>query len=163
MINAKGEEIVSCIYKDSDTEFNEYGLIIVENEEGKYGVINNKGEILVDFKYDNIEEFNEGMAPVKKDIYWGYIDVNGNEVINCQYIIAQEFSEGLAFVCKEYTSETKLAYYIDKNNKKVLDVSEYYIGTPFINGRAVVIKTTPAYEAGIIDIKGNVIGGNFEN
>ena len=163
VINSKGEEIVKCIYKDSDTEFNEHGLIIVENEDGKFGVINRKGEIVVDFKYDDIEDFNEGMAPVKKDIYWGYIDVKGNEIIDCQYIIAQEFSEGVAYVCKEHTNETKLAYYVDKNNKKILDVSEYYLGMPFVNGRAVVVKLAPAYEFGIIDIKGNVIGGNFEN
>ena len=163
VINSKGEEIVKCIYLDADTEFNEYGLIIVKNEEGKAGIINNKGDIVVDFKYDDIEEYSEGYAPVKKGIYWGYIDVNGNEVISCEYIIAQSFSDGLAFVCKEYTNETKVAYYIDKNNKKVLDVSEYYVGMPFVDGRAVVVKIMPVHEVGVIDKEGNVIVGNFEN
>ena len=45
--------------------------------------------------------FSEGLASVKKDDKWGYIDKTGKEVIPCQYSArGTDFKEGLCFVDK---------------------------------------------------------------
>lgn len=49
-------------------------------------------------QYEAFYKFNEGLAAVKKDGQWGYIDKAGNVVINYQFEDADEFSEGLAGV-----------------------------------------------------------------
>ena len=49
----------------------------------------------------NVGDFSEGLATVKKDGKWGYIDKSGNIVIDCIYDDAKSFSEGLAPVEKD--------------------------------------------------------------
>jgi len=48
--------------------------------------------------YDDARTFSEGLAAVRKDGKWGYIDVNGNTVIDFKYDVAHSFSEGKAIV-----------------------------------------------------------------
>ena len=48
--------------------------------------------------YDDALRFSEGLAAVKTDGLWGYIDTKGNTVIPEQFDIAFSFSEGLALV-----------------------------------------------------------------
>ena len=49
-------------------------------------------------RYDQLREFSEGMAAVRKGDKWGYINTKGEEVISCQYEQARGFSDGLAAV-----------------------------------------------------------------
>ena len=42
--------------------------------------------------------FSEGLANVKINGKWGYINTKGEEVIPCQYDAANPFSEGVAVV-----------------------------------------------------------------
>ncbi len=53
---------------------------------------------VVPCKYDDVEDFVEGLAAVKLDGKWGYIDTTGREVIPFKYDYAGDFSEGLAAV-----------------------------------------------------------------
>ena len=55
-----------------------------------------------------MDVFHEGLARVKKNGKYGYINKEGEEVIKCQYDDASNFHEGLAAVKK---NEKK--YYID--------------------------------------------------
>ncbi len=48
--------------------------------------------------YDDPLYFSEGLAAVKLDGKWGYIDQAGQEVVPCKYDDALYFSEGLAAV-----------------------------------------------------------------
>lgn len=48
--------------------------------------------------YDDIEFFRDGMAVVRKNGKYGYIDKNGKEVIECKYDFAEHFREELALV-----------------------------------------------------------------
>ena len=43
-------------------------------------------------------DFSEGLAAVKKDDLWGYIDASGKMVIPPRYHWAQEFEDGRAEV-----------------------------------------------------------------
>lgn len=51
--------------------------------------------------YDQVDAFSEGLAAVKKEEKWGYINIKGEEVIPCQFadnFPPGQFSEGLACV-----------------------------------------------------------------
>ena len=49
-------------------------------------------------RYEDAKPFTEGLAAIKENGKWGYIDTQGNTVIPCQYDLAFPFSEGLAIV-----------------------------------------------------------------
>lgn len=62
--------------------------------------------------------FHEGLAAIKKDYLYGYIDMNGNIVIPCLYREAMPFREGLAAV----RLNEKMGF-IDKTGKMVIPPS----------------------------------------
>jgi len=70
--------------------------------------------------YEDAQTFSEGLAAVKQNGKWGYIDQDGKTVIPFQYDLACAFSEGYAVVGK-YVGTTNYDRYqlgfIDKNNK----------------------------------------------
>ncbi|MGO5114119.1 WG repeat-containing protein [Candidatus Avoscillospira sp. LCP25S3_F1] len=55
---------------------------------------------LIEAQYEDAGQFNEGLAAVKADGKWGYIDETGETVIPFQYDKAYLFREGLALVGK---------------------------------------------------------------
>ncbi|MCL2125581.1 MAG: WG repeat-containing protein [Oscillospiraceae bacterium] len=55
-------------------------------------------EQLIAPQYDDARFYSEGLAPVKKDGKWGYIDMNNNIIIDFKYDVANPFSEGYAVV-----------------------------------------------------------------
>lgn len=60
--------------------------LFLSKKDGKYGFINSKDEVVVDYIYDDATEQNEyGYAAVKKDGKWGSIDTNGKVVIEPTY------------------------------------------------------------------------------
>lgn len=69
-------------------------------------------------KYDELGEYSEGMAPVRKGEKWGYIDTKGNELIPCKYDEASRFSEGVAAV-----SQNGKWGYINTNGETVIPIS----------------------------------------
>ena len=85
-------------------------------------------------QYDDADFFSEGLAPVKKDGKWGYIDKTGKEVVPCQYDNALGFSDGLAVVEKGGKCG-----YIDKTGKEVIPC-KYDVESDFSDGLAAVGK-----------------------
>ena len=62
-------------------------------------------------KYEDASPFYEGLAAVKQNGKWGYIDETGKTVISCQYDLALRFSEGKAVVADLITEgEGEYAY-----------------------------------------------------
>ena len=55
------------------------------NADGKYGVVNSKGQVIVPFEYDYISSYNQGLAIVAKNKKKGLVDVNGKMVIPVMY------------------------------------------------------------------------------
>ena len=60
-----------------------------------YTLCSNKTKYVL---YNQILSFSEGLATVKLDGKYGFINTKGKEVIPCKYDYAGEFSEGLAKV-----------------------------------------------------------------
>lgn len=104
------------------SNLNDNGLIICETMEGKVGVINTEGNIVVEFDYDYIGEFSEGFAVVSKDGKYGYIDSNGNIAFELGYDMCQPFENGTAFVNKDD------AWMLIDNNGNSVDNIKYKYG-----------------------------------
>jgi len=80
--------------------FNEKRAKVRFNKEQE-GFINIYGQVITKKRYEVIthdSQFKEGLAVVRYEKKYGYIDLNGNEVITPQYKEATNFSEGLALV-----------------------------------------------------------------
>lgn len=101
------------------------GLAPVKYMNGKWGCINKDNEIIIEPKYDMINEFSEGIA-----IYYdsntnkyGGMDLNGNIVISPQYIWVEDIKNGLAVVIlpnKKYGM-------IDKNDHWFIEPKYRYL------------------------------------
>lgn len=75
----------------------ENGIGILRNSNsGKWGLIDGKGKIVVNYKYNYISSFSEGLAGFLKDGKHGFIDKNGNEVIKAQFDRVGDFRFGRA-------------------------------------------------------------------
>lgn len=91
-------------------------------------------------KYDQIDAFSEGMAAVRKDGKWGYINLKGEEVIPCQFSDAfppGQFSEGLACVVDERSDADKKLWnnrvgFINKKGEWVI-TGDYFTDSPTIS------------------------------
>lgn len=89
--------------------------LVPKEQEGKWGYVNQSGEIVIAFQYDYANEFGEGLASVRKGFNWGFIDKNGNTVIPFTYSGAFTFINGLAPVFKD-----GLWGFIDKNENVII-------------------------------------------
>lgn len=96
LINKKGEVAAKGM---SRVEFkNDFATI---RQEGRYGLINRKGQILVKPIYDDINiDFKNSVAIVKQDGKWGLINKKGEVVIHPQFnkIISSGFRKGFVKV-----------------------------------------------------------------
>ena len=60
--------------------------LYVAKNDGKYGLVNKDGTLVVQYQYDDITEQNKyGYVAVKKDGKWGVIDQYGNVVVDPKY------------------------------------------------------------------------------
>jgi hypothetical protein len=75
LADTTGTILVKPIYENL-TYFSSNGLAVAKRN-GKYGYINNKGEIIIDFKYDEARGFKYDLAPVKINGKWGFINKFG--------------------------------------------------------------------------------------
>jgi len=122
------------------------------NAAGKYGVVNNKGQVIVPFEYDFISEFNQGLAKVEKNKKYGLMDINGNLVIPVMY-------ESL-YHCDNsgWPKPVKIngkAGAINRKNQLVIQATYRFLDC-FYNGLAVV-SDAAGETYGIIDSTGKTV------
>jgi hypothetical protein len=129
LINSKGEEVIPAgKYKltiDFTTISNKPELLFPFEKDGKHGYLNEKGEVIIEPKFDLALYFSEGRALIAKsegyDEYdlpifkYGYIDTKGDIIIPCRFDQAYAFSDGLAEVVIKDS-----ILFIDKNGKTEL-------------------------------------------
>jgi hypothetical protein len=104
---------------------------------GHCGFQDREGTTVIEPRYENCEEFSDGLAAVQLDERWGYIDEQGDLAIMAQFATADVFSEGLAFV--ELNSGEKVV--IDTAGN-VLFEADYYEHRRFLEGLAAVRPVT---------------------
>jgi len=81
--NRKGEEVEPPLKIDYQyTDYEDETLVHIRAENGYYGIYNDvENKIIVLPKYDNIEEFTDGLARVELNGQYGVIDKTGKEVV----------------------------------------------------------------------------------
>lgn len=93
-----GEMVVAPHYTaGSEMQSNNTALVL---EGRKRGFINDKGQVIIPFMYDDASVFFDGLARVMKDGKHGYINMKNETVIPFVYDFADDFKNGLARVQK---------------------------------------------------------------
>lgn len=120
-LNTKGEEL-PLFYKESYnyqfvSSFKD-GRCVVQFE-GKIGLINKKGHIILAPLYDRISGFYDGIANVKSNNKWGVIDSLGNEIIPVEYDEIDGFSDDNIKAIKNGKE-----IYFDKTGKEIEKTNE---------------------------------------
>jgi hypothetical protein len=87
-----------CGYSSSETAADVSGPLFPAPMNGAIGFINDHGKIVIPARYEGALPFSEGLAAVRHEGRWGYIDRSGNEVIRCLYRTAESFHGGVAIV-----------------------------------------------------------------
>lgn len=87
--------------------------------------------VVVDFQYSEARDFSEGLAAVKSDDLWGYIDHTGQVAIPFTYNVPEvgPFSEGLAFTGN---------CFIDTQGRPALEGKIFEQASSFSEGLAAV-------------------------
>lgn len=131
------------------------GIGIVRNSKAyKWGLIDDKGKIIVNYKYDYISSFFEGFACFRQGGKYGFIDKKGNEVIKAQFDSCGGFKFGraVASINKKYGM-------IDRTGKWIIkpefDGISYFPWTQQYSNDPILIKQGDYY--GYIDSKGNIV------
>jgi hypothetical protein len=102
---------------------------------GRWGFCDDKGRVILESAYDDVEPFSDGLAAVNLGAKvqaplgdtsggkWGYVDKKGKLVIPVQYEHARPFSDGLAQV-----SDSAGAKLLDNSGKVVVDLGQVIPG-----------------------------------
>lgn len=125
-------------------------LLSIPNKDNQWGVVDQNGNTVIDFAFEELGFAGDGRIPFKKYGKWGYMDYTGQIVIEAQYESATEFNTGLAAV-----KLNNSVGYIDINGEYVIQPTWIY-GTPFFDNGTAVIKSSAGGEA-LIDSEGNLI------
>lgn len=138
VLNEKSEQIlyqyivVEAIKINSATSNIPYEKSVLKyKENGKYGLIDFNGNIVLKPKYDEINglDYNEGLLLVKKNEKYGVINIKGAILVKEKYDIIQsdgyyEEENGYkksGFIVGKRTDSGYKYGYIDCNGKKILD------------------------------------------
>ena len=138
-------------------------LLIIFLILGTVGCSNNKNDLVkkvtevgkLDIEVEYIGEFYDGLAVIKQNGKYGYIDKLGNIVIKPQYRDAGNFVDNLASVCVGDDYSSQECGYIDKTGKVVIDF-KYKDAKDFSFGYGVV-KSKLGNNNIVIDKDGNEI------
>lgn len=146
--NADGDIIIPAVYDFvvpiSDGLFN-----VTEGDHTAY--FDTEGNVVLPFenKYETYGNFTEGLARVRINEKWGFINKMGEEVIRPQFYYVDEFSDGRAIV----RNEQDLHGAIDTRGNLAIDY-RFTTLTNFTNGYA---RFGDLHTWGLIDKAGNIV------
>jgi hypothetical protein len=73
-------------------------IFAVGEDRTAYGFIDQKGEITIKPRFQDVGQFSEGLVKVREGDHWGFANRNGEVVIPPQFITVGDFHEGRARV-----------------------------------------------------------------
>ena len=145
-LDKKGLEVFNVSAKEGSRCLG--GIITVKDKSDKYYLVNKTGKQVNPKNWDAIGEFSDGLALVKENLKWGFIDMQGNKVIDLKFDAASGFTKGVAIVKLNDTF-----FLINKKGEPINNIKYEAAGNPD-NGTFPVQKDKLA---GLIDSKGNTI------
>lgn len=129
---------------------NENGTITLYSH-GKYGLIDDHGELLIPFKYDRIEGFSDGIAIVKKDGLYGAINIR-KEIIPTNYTDIDYHWPRDGFLTASTDNQGSTLYSV--TGKRVATEGEYDLFSVFGNKLVYVKKDNMS---GLLDSAGKPV------
>lgn len=145
---ATGDVVVNPKYEQIDGTFYD-GLMLVMNK-NKHGYVDIKGKEVIELKYEAAGQFNGGLAPVKTEPGWIFIDRTEKKVIDAtMYTAVGIFSEGLAKVM-----QNDQWGFINTSGKLTIPI-KYKAAGDFTRGKAIFAMARTA--------SGNADGTTIEN
>ena len=84
--------LVNKLTFDDAKAFTENGYAAVCRGD-KWGFVNQDGELVTEYQYEEAESFQNGYAAVCIGGLWGYIDADGQQIIDCRFTGASHFSK----------------------------------------------------------------------
>jgi hypothetical protein len=178
-IDSYGTIILPCIYDKAGPFIDSYAEVIIDGktfqiddfgeredwiepipkdeevsiENAKWGYKNSKGDLIIDYIFEDAGMFSFGLAPAKKGGKWGFISQVGSTVIDFQFEEADGFYNGVAR-CKK---DGKWGY-INFSGEFVIDnIFEYADNfRTYSNMARVGKKVNGTMLYGAIDLKGNL-------
>ena len=160
-IDKTGELVNALKFIEERTVFSE-GLARVSKGD-KIGFVDKTGKFVIEARFDEAEDFKEGLAAVKVPVKvddsvkskFGFIDKTGKMVIEPQFNKADSFSEGLAVVTINSMEQDG---YIDKTGKVVI-APQFDVAHSFSDGLAKILMHGEKFidKAGFIDKSGKIV------
>ncbi len=120
--------------------------------EARYGLIDRRGNWILDPVWEDAVQFSEGLAAVKQNGLWGFADATGGYAAEPEYDETGAFHEDRARV----RMNDKWGY-IDNNGAIVVE-AVYDYAADFSEGRAFTIHEGADVERPIIDTGGEQVG-----
>lgn len=119
-INKKGETVIPFKFQwqFGAVRFSE-GLAAIGKDNdriwalGNYGYINTSGDLIIQYQFDEANDFENGVARVKENGKYGYINTFGEYVIPCEYEDYEYSSDGICLIkngisyCFDYNGNRK--------------------------------------------------------
>ncbi len=126
---------------------NSTGKLVTISNEGRYGLANNQGKVIIPAKYQMISQFAEDRIKVlkktKAGLYYALFDSSGKAITPFKFVAIGTYQEGVASASVMMVENGKLVIrsgYIDKNGKFVIE--PIYANTDvFTQGIAPVKET----------------------
>ena len=147
-INKNGVIVLKQKYNFAERFVDNYA--IVQGKNLKYGIIDKKGNVVVNFEFDNLDNLSENFVTYKKGNKYGYIDIIKNIKSGAVYDNIKKFKEGLAAVCIN-----ERWGFINKEGKIVIE-PKYYDVSNFSQGLAA-ISYSKHNTIGYINKKGIIV------
>jgi len=145
-LDKKGLEAFKLSAKEGSKCSN--GFIIIKDNYSKFYHVNKKGKPITTKTWDEAGEFSEGLAMVKENGKYGFVDTVGKKVIDIKYDVVSNFSKAAAMV-----KSSNEFFLINKKGEAIGTAKYEAAGVPD-NGTFPVQKDKLA---GLIDSKGNTI------
>ena len=120
-----GYTVSSIGNMDRNSKFSEGMLPVIKD--GKYGYLNDSGDLAINAVYDDVRNFNKGVAIAQKDGLWGVINADGDTVIDFLYSYIDRFTDGKS------TAQRDGVMGILNLDGYFLELPYQYLG-PIING-----------------------------
>lgn len=163
LIDKNGDRVLRDTYPYLEMDY-DTSLLWFITDEGKQGLMNDKGKILAEPIYDltwgpfSTATFDEGFARLAKDGKFGFINPSGEEVVDFVYDGASDFHQGLAMV------RTGGNYgYVNAKGDEVVTL-QFADANDYNALKQAIVATTAADDMyQVIDKSGDVVFGGYDN
>ncbi|MES2587662.1 MAG: WG repeat-containing protein [Bacteroidota bacterium] len=137
-INKKGELVIDYIFDRVQSFHKDVApaSIGTDSNKDKWGLIDQKGNFITEKKYDDFEQFKNGLARVFiNGVGYGLIDTKGQEVFKPMYSISGYGTKNDYFIqdmlIRQTIGKSKSLEIVNRKEEQIIDLSAY-VGANFV-------------------------------